>query len=165
MGTVYFNPGKETNIIVNVSPVGSGAMLTQEDRIICYTSRVLMEVEQFYSQTEWKMLAVIEHFHLYLFGSKFQITDHKPLSGIVKNQRPDTGCIERWRLWLMLYEYEIIYHPVQATENLADSYDRDPFQLPEGDNVAEVCIQYIVEMWSQKRSELQHSKMSYIKSS
>lgn len=50
-----------------------------------------MEVEQFYSQTEWEMLAVIEHFHLYLFGSKFQIiTDHKLLPDIIKNQRPDT---------------------------------------------------------------------------
>lgn len=128
MGTVYLNPGKETDVIVNVSPVSTGEMDTQENRIICYTSRVLMEVEQCYSQTEREMLAVIEHFHLYLFGSKFQIiTDHKPLPGIVKNQRPDTACIEWWRLWLMPCEYEIIYHPVQATENLADSYSRDPF--------------------------------------
>ena len=109
----YFDPNKDTNILVDASPVGLGAVLTQNGKILCYASRVLTEVEQRYSQTERKMLAVVyaaEHFHLYLYGEKFIITtDHRPLLGIVKSLKPAMARIERWRLRLMPYRYSLIY--------------------------------------------------------
>ena len=68
----YFDPSKSTEIIVDDSPVGLGAIFTQEGRIVSYASRALTDVEQRYSQTDREMLAVVygvEHYHLYLFGS------------------------------------------------------------------------------------------------
>ena len=95
----YFDPNKDTNILVDASPVGLGAVLTQNGKILCYASRDLTDVEQRYSQTEREMLAVVyaaEHFRLYLYGEKFTIiTDHRPLLGIVKSFKPATARIER----------------------------------------------------------------------
>lgn len=48
----YFDPKKETDILVDASPVGLGAVLTQDGRVLCYASRGLTDVEQRYSQTE-----------------------------------------------------------------------------------------------------------------
>lgn len=68
----YFNPSLETELIVDASPVGLGAILTQLTadggmNIIAYASRSLTDCESRYSQTEREALAVIwgvGHFHL-----------------------------------------------------------------------------------------------------
>lgn len=77
----YFDPQKETELIVNTSPVGLGATLYQkhrgERRAIAYAS-TLSNVERCYLQTlsiEWSC----EHFHLYIYGNPFtlvRITNH-----------------------------------------------------------------------------------------
>ena len=92
---VNFDPNKDSNILVDASPGGLGAVLTENEKIQYYTSRAPTDVEQRYSQTKREMLAVVyaaEHFHLYLYGEKFTITtDHRPLLGIVivsNQQRP-----------------------------------------------------------------------------
>ena len=76
----------------------------QQDKVVCYVSRSLSDVESRYSQTEGDMLAVVwgtEHFYLYLYGSQFDVfTDHQPLIGIFKSQRPTSARIERWRIRL-----------------------------------------------------------------
>ena len=104
----YFNPAKQTEVLVDASQVGVGAILAQEGKIIAYASRALTDVEQRYSQTDRDMLAVVfgvEHFHLYLYGSNFTVyTDHKPLLGIYKSQKAATARIERWRLRLTPYD-------------------------------------------------------------
>ena len=72
----YFNPSLKTELIVDASPVGLGAILTQLTadegmNIIAYAIRLLTDCESRYSQTEREALAVIwriEHFHLYLYG-------------------------------------------------------------------------------------------------
>ena len=48
---VYFNPKQETTVLVDASPVGLGAILTQNGKVICYASRTLTATEQRYSQT------------------------------------------------------------------------------------------------------------------
>lgn len=101
----YFNPAKSTKLLVDASPVGLGAVLTQEGKIISYASKGLSDVEKRYSQTGKEALAIvwgIEHFHLYLFGSEIILTtDHKPLEIIFNNPRSKTPArIERWRLRL-----------------------------------------------------------------
>ena len=82
----YFNPSKETELWVDASPVGLGAILSQDSKIVAYASRALSPVEQRYSQTERECLAImygVEHFHLFLFGKSFTlISDHKPLTAI-----------------------------------------------------------------------------------
>ena len=101
----YFDPRKKTEIVVDASPVGLGGLLMQEGNVVSYASRTLSEVEARYSQTEREMLAVVwaaEHFHLYVYGSKFHIiTDHKPLLGIFKSSKSTSTHIDRWKLRLM----------------------------------------------------------------
>ena len=111
----YFDPKKTTDVIVDASPVGLGAILAQQGKIISYASRALTDVEQRYSQTDREFLAIVygvEHFHLYLFGSKFTVTtDHKSLVGIISSSKPATARIERLRLRLMPYECDLQYRP------------------------------------------------------
>ena len=63
--TAYFDPDKDTEICVDASPVGLGAILAQTDsdsgnqQEVAYASRSLSDTEQRYSQTEREALAVV----------------------------------------------------------------------------------------------------------
>ena len=92
----YFDIHKPTEIAVDASPVGLGAILVQHDedgkpRVAAYGSRSLTPTEQRYAQVEREALAVVwacEHFHLYFFGSPVTIvSDHKPLVSLYGNPR------------------------------------------------------------------------------
>ena len=87
-GLSYYDPARATKIIVDASPVGVAAILTQtsskgKSYIISYASRALSEVEQRYSQIERETLAIVfgcEKYKLYILGKPARvITDHKPL--------------------------------------------------------------------------------------
>ena len=86
----YFDKDARTRIIADVSPVGLGAVLIQEQqgrkRVTSRASKSLSEVKQRYSQTAKEALAVVwacERFHVYLYGIEFELyTDHKPLGTI-----------------------------------------------------------------------------------
>ncbi|XP_028418157.1 uncharacterized protein LOC114543323 [Dendronephthya gigantea] len=97
----YFDPSKRTIATFDASPFGLGAVLTQVDadgqeRSVAYASRTLSDVERRYSQTEREALAIVwgcERFHLYLYGSQFEIvTDHKPLETIFNNPILVANC-------------------------------------------------------------------------
>ncbi len=70
----YFDIRNETQLIVDASPVGLAAILTQRPpgkntppNVIAYASRALTPTEQRYSQTDKEALAIvwgIEHFHI-----------------------------------------------------------------------------------------------------
>ena len=130
----YFNLSLKTELIVDASPVGLGAILMQvtEDEgtnIVTYASLSLTDCESRYSQTEREALAVvwgIEHFHLYLYGSPFQvITDHKPLETIFNNPTcKATARLERLQLRLQPYKLKVVYKPGAA--NPADYMSRHP---------------------------------------
>ena len=143
----YFDPNEQTEVIVDASPVGLGAILTQKGKVICYASRALTPTEQRYSQTDREMLAVVfgvEHFHLYLYGSPFSvITDHKPLLGLVFSSKPVTARIERWRLRLMPYEFVLNYRPGRDDLNPADYISRHPHIQPQRENAGEAYINYV----------------------
>ncbi|KAK3763364.1 hypothetical protein RRG08_031862, partial [Elysia crispata] len=145
----YFDPKKETNVVVDASPCGLGAMIMQQGRVICYSSRALTDVESRYSQTEREMLAVVygvEKFHIYLYGSTFSvITDHKPLLGIIGSSKPASARIDRWRLRLMPYQYTLTYRPGKDEANPADYLSRHPFITPQRDNDGENYIRYIAK--------------------
>ena len=55
----YVNPDKEHLIQSNASKKGLGAVLLQEGQPIIYTSRSLTEIEQWYSDIERKLLAIV----------------------------------------------------------------------------------------------------------
>ena len=54
----YFDATKPSKVLVDASPVGIGAILCQDDKVVSYASRALSSVDQRYSQTEREMLAV-----------------------------------------------------------------------------------------------------------
>ena len=67
----YFDSAAKTRVITDASPVGLGAILVQEqngeERVICYASRSLTDVEKCYSQTEKEALGIMwacERLHL-----------------------------------------------------------------------------------------------------
>ena len=91
--TAYFDLDKRTEILVDASPIGLGAILcqldphTDERQVVAYASRSLTATEQRYSQTEREALAIVwscEYFHLYVYGKPITVfTDHKPLVHII----------------------------------------------------------------------------------
>ena len=145
----YFDPTVQTEVLVDASPVGIGAILTQKGKVICYASRALTETEQRYSQTDREMLAVvfgIEHFHIYLYGADFTVfTDHKPLLGMIKSQKPATARIDRWRLRMMPYNFNLKYRPGKDENNPADFISRHPDIQPKRDNAGEAYVRYVTK--------------------
>ena len=126
---------KNTELYVDASPFGLGAILTQttpgqqDTKVIAYASRLLTDTESRYSQIEHESLAivsVIEHFHIYLYGHEFTlITDHKPLELIYRNPKSRPSArLERWCLRLQDYTFQVKYRPEPA--NPSDYLSRHP---------------------------------------
>ena len=116
----YFNSSLKPELIVDASSVGLGAILTQVTgnggtNIVAYASHSLTDCKSCYSQTEREALAVVwetEHFHLYLYGSSFQIiTDHKPLETIFNNPTcKATARLQKLQLCLQPYKTKMIFY-------------------------------------------------------
>ncbi|CAC5396188.1 unnamed protein product [Mytilus coruscus] len=120
----------ETYVIVDASPVGLGAILSQKQsdgnfRPVTFASRTLTDVEQRYSQTEREALAVVwgcERFHLYLYGKEIiLVTDHKPLEVIYSPKSKPPARIERWAMRLQPYTFKVKYKPGLPFEIVASS--------------------------------------------
>ena len=150
----YFDFHSSTELIVDASPVGLGAVLTQHNSrgatsVIALASRALSPVEQRYSQTEREALAItwaVTHFHLYLYGSAFTvITDHKPLVSLFNNANSKPPLrIERWILKLQAYDMEVKYHPGKL--NPADYMSRHPVKADHHSheqNMAEAHVSFV----------------------
>jgi hypothetical protein len=149
----FFDKKWNTELIVDASPVGLGAVLTQtnpnnpkERKIICFASRLLSETERGYSQCEKEALAAVwacEKFWLYLIGSKFKlITDNRAVQLIFNNSasRPPAR-IERWALRLTQFDFEIVHRP--GNSNVADYFSRQPVLSQESFAKAEKLEKYI----------------------
>ena len=130
----FFNPTLQTELIVDASPFGLGAVLCQknnsgESQIIAYASKALTEVEQRYPQTDREALAIIwgaEHFRLYLVGKEFDVlTDHKPLESIFNKPLIQLSPrLERWMLRKQVFKMNVKYIP--GSSNIADYLSRNP---------------------------------------
>ena len=116
----FFDTAKRSLLILDGSPLGICAILTQRDkstelyRIISYASRALSSIESRYSATDIEGLSLvwgIEHFRLFLLGTEFDVyTDHKALEVIFNNPKPKLPArIECWMLRLQLYNFRVIY--------------------------------------------------------
>ena len=104
----YYNPEAETNVIVDASPFGLGAILSQKQKDsnykpIAYGSRAHTPVEQRYSQTEREALAIAfgcTHSHFFIYDRNFSIiADHKSLLYIMlPTSISPPPRIQRWLL-------------------------------------------------------------------
>ena len=132
----FFDRDWDTEVIVDASPVGLGAVLAQVDpnnksdrRVICFASRLLTQTERRYSQCEKEALAAVwgcERFWLYLFGKQFTlVTDNRAVQLIFGNSasRPPAR-IERWALRLTQFDFSIVHRPGKS--NVADYFSRNP---------------------------------------
>ena len=124
-------------ISVDASPVGLAATLsqvdpeTEETHVITHASRSLTATEEWYNQTEHKVLAIVwacEHLHLYVDGKPVAVyTDHKPLVSIYGNPSSKPSVrIDRWALRLQPYQIilRITYHVTQPSMGLKRAISR-----------------------------------------
>ena len=148
----YFDPLKQTELYVDASSVGLGAILSQttpgdNDRtILAYASRSLTDVETRYSQIEREALGIVygvEHFRLYLFGREFTLTtDHKPLELIYQNPKSHSSArLECLCLRLRDYQFTVRYRP--GPENPADYLSRHPLPSDSTDTFVEEYVNFV----------------------
>ena len=114
----YPNFEKPFFLYTDASHIGLEAVLAQKEdkkeHVIAYASRTLSPAEKNYGITELECLAVIwgvKYFRHYLYGSRFTIiTDHSALKWLLNSTSESTNRrLERWKITLSEYEYDIIY--------------------------------------------------------
>lgn len=131
----YFDPNFETELVVDASPVGLGAMLRQinpkdsdDKRVLAYASRALSLPEQKYSQIEKECLAIVwgcEKFHIYLYGRPFNLkTDNQALVYLLGSTKKKRARLERLALDLLAYDFKVSHTP--GKENPVDYLSRNP---------------------------------------
>ena len=151
----YFDVNKESELLVDASPFGLGAMLIQYDRdgtakVVAYVSRALTPTIQKYAQIEREALAVVwacEHFNLYIFGKPITVaTDHKPLVSLLGSPTAKLPMrLERWMLRLQPYSPFIRYQ--KESSNPVDYLSRHPLPIDvlssEHESIAEEYVNFV----------------------
>ena len=129
----YYDPKKELVLENDASQNGLGSAIFQDGKPIAYASRVLTDTEQRYAQIEKEMLAVtfgLEKFRHYTYGRDVTvITDHKPLTSIVK--KPLSKAPKRLQYLLLRaqeYNYNLIYKAGSSIP-VADALSRSPIDV------------------------------------
>ncbi|GBM85033.1 Transposon Tf2-6 polyprotein [Araneus ventricosus] len=112
----FFDPRIESEIVVDASLFGLGAVLHQRGKPIAFVSSTLTPTQRNYVHIEKELLSVVygcKKFHQYVYGTKFKIySDHKPL--IAMSKKPLSAMnsrMQRFYLQLQCYDYEIFYKP------------------------------------------------------
>jgi len=104
---------------IDASNFALGVMLSQNpnktiDKLIYYANRLMNNVENNYSTTKKKTLAmiyVVKKFRHYLLGNRFTLfVDHQSLLYLV-NKPIVINQITRWLLLLQEYDFKVIFKP------------------------------------------------------
>jgi hypothetical protein len=117
---------KPFEVFCDVSRMGLGCVLMQEDRVIAYASRALRPHEINYPTHDLELAAVVHApkiWRHYLMGNRCNIfTDHKSLKYIFTQSELNM----RQRRWLELikdYDLEVHYHAMKANV-VVDAFSR-----------------------------------------
>ena len=153
----HFDSSLDIILACDASNYRLGAVLSHRfadgsERPIAYASRTLNPAERNYSQLEKEGLLCIfgmKRFHDYLFGRHFElITDHKPLLGLLKEDRATSAQasprIKRWSLFLSSYEYSLVFWSTTAHSN-ADALSRLPLPQEPGMGIQEPELVLLAE--------------------
>ena len=114
---VHYNPDKPSVLACDTSPYGVGTVLSHiegnwEEKLIENTSKMLNSAEWNYFQVG-KNLAIILRimkFHRYCYGRLFTVySDHKPLEGLLGENKPISGALQKWVVILSEYDYVFKY--------------------------------------------------------
>ncbi|GBN70358.1 Retrovirus-related Pol polyprotein from transposon 17.6 [Araneus ventricosus] len=110
----FFDPRIESEIVVDASPFGLGAVLQERGKPIAFASSTLTLAQCNCAHIEKELLAVVygcKKFHQYVYGTKYKIySDHKPLIAMSKKPLSDMSSrMQRFYLQLQSYDYEIFY--------------------------------------------------------
>ena len=165
----YFDLKKETEIIVDASPVSLCAMIIQRDpkagpgKTIAYASRSLIDTEKRYSQLEKAALATvfeIERLRTYIYGLQFTlVTDHKQLEYLFnKTCSKPSMRVERWRLRLQPYNFIVLYR--KGSLNISDYLSRHHVQKTRirNHNLSEAFVQFIAQSAAPKAMSIKEIK-------
>ena len=132
----HYIPSRETEVIVDASNTGLGAILTQKANknepfhAVAYKSRTLKDAETRYSTTEREALAirwgVKKLRHLLLGAHRFKVvTDHKPLTFMFNKTHGDLPPrIERFVMDLQEFDFVVEHRP--GKDCIADYMSRNP---------------------------------------
>lgn len=141
---IYPDFSKPFILTCDSSNYAVGAVLSQgtlgKDQPVAFASRTLNKSECNYSTTEKKLLAILygcKTFRPYLYGHKFQIiTDHRPVKWLFNHKDPSSK-LQRWRLKLEEYEYEIVYQKgkLNSAANALSRYPVNPIYPQDNDNI------------------------------
>lgn len=131
----FFNKSHKTELIVDASPIGLGAVLVQYDeakkpRIIACASKALADNEKRYPQTHREALAIIwgvQRFQYFLYGIDFVIkTDAEAnkflFGGDHQIGRRAINRAESWAIKLMPFRFSMEHIP--GDDNIADVFSR-----------------------------------------
>ncbi|KAK9737975.1 RNase H-like domain found in reverse transcriptase [Popillia japonica] len=119
--------------------------------IVAFPSRLLSDVEKRYAQIEKEALAITwaaEYFSEYITGVTTLIfeTDHKPLIQILMSKNLDdlTPRLQRFRMRLMRYRYDVIYTPEKKLV-VPDTLSRSPLEnsFPKYDELRSEVDSYV----------------------
>ena len=131
-----FDPALPTKLVTDAAPNGIAASVFQEEETgvwipVDHASRSLTPCEQNYSQIEKESLGqawgMNEHRH-YLLGIEFDsYTDHQPLIPIYSGNRRGNARLERHRLRVQGFQYNMKHIP--GKNNPCDYPSRHPIPL------------------------------------
>ena len=145
---VPYDPARETRVYSDSGPEGTQATVAQlyhhpekgeTWRPVHHTARAWTTVEKGYSQIEKESLGLYSGIvanRMYLLGTKFvAVVDHKPLLPLFnKVTRPKQARVDRHRMKLAAFDFEVVYEP--GSTNPCDYGSRHPPAAARGQDEA-----------------------------